>query len=282
MGCGNSEVSPATDANVPKEEQHRPRSLTELLDSYPASVLTAAVSKEPEKSKHDDGEELVELEFTIDFKVDQTKYDAFIEELIPLLEKVATKSGEAFIRTQSAEYTSDRLEFGDPYYIEWIDEDRDRMVIESGEVQFHTPKLMVIPKNAFHIKCSEADMNTENELNMIVSTNSSATDERLTFRWFHIPNQSISSGINRIDVSLQNKAGKEMDRDFLSWEHLTTTPGIRTGVDESNDCAFAVISPFFMDQQRMEICRSIEIPRSMTLSAQQAENLAEIKCTVIP
>lgn len=263
----------ADDAQKQIETEKDAKKLLRLaFEGYPANAIKAEVIGTP-KRRHGTGEEIV-LECDLEISVDMQQYDTIVaKKLVPVLEKVALRKGEYFQQGKKANpiFDLDRFHLG----ISISGTDEKPWPVSFGtilQLEGDSPRGML------------PDLPRRDEQPVLIKVNSShsGSDERMTWKWYHVPRESMTSWdwgqlTSRIavDIIFFDKGMAEISRDQVVIEGACI-PGLALGQGNYDS---ATLSPYYLFKLDY-FTRTVTVKRKIKFAPSELQKMSTIRCAV--
>ena len=247
-----------------KVEKQAAESLQEALQGFPATFIRAEVVGEP-RIKKKSGTSVV-LEYDLMVSIDPDTFDSFTTKLIPILDKTATAKGEVFASAQVDETFQNNTFDSLQGMFDWNTAVRMKDHIRFSPVMRYKEDIRSewLFKTEFGRQSLKSTLD-ESQMVVAVNIKRSGSDDRTTWKWYHVPlSKSFASRI-AIDIRFNDKTGRELSREQFQFDPYSSRyiPGV---VYQNSYPVFeAMIAPYHM-LPRGGYCRTITIPLEVTLT----------------
>jgi hypothetical protein len=263
----------------------------ELLESrfkgFPANCVRTEPVGSPKVIKREEAE--TTLEYTIRVAVNEKKYDTFVKAILPVLEGCTKRKGEIHSeRDQQWEQKYKGIESRRNRYIEsdprtqasaWFIRD---IFPKWQSVEVIPSKLMVIRNNDYQAGMPEfwrsrADDGMDNgHMFMIVNASRTKLDDRITWKWYIIPN------LSKLDRTVVIKTSLTDDKDTeITFDHLEiATIGMAVPDLRSVYNRHAFLAPYVHVDSQV-FFRSMDIAIKCRVATEDLRRIHRIRCQVI-
>jgi len=161
------------------------------------------------------------MTFELTISGDMEKYDQWQKKLVPVLEQLATKSGEEFM---VASVTQDL----------YLTTALSNMLVENE----YFPRQRMLSDQAFLKSCAGFRSGAFNgggdyKFTLLVNTGRNKLNDRTTWKWFTLPPTCVETACAarrvKVEASFLDKNGDEVVKDVLEWPLLGRDPanGVR-------------------------------------------------------
>ena len=242
------------------------------FEGYPGNVIKAEVTGTPVR-KPGKGEDII-LVCNLEISVDMEQYDAIANKrLFPVLEKVALRKGEYFQNGEEERQAFTSV-FGLSISGKRLSEDHFQS----------TGKIMKLKGGKAQERILEkAHKLLDKKSEMIITVNSarSGSDDRTTWKWYHVPQEDVFHLEDRrrkprIEVAIIfcDKGMMEISRDQMTIEG-THIPGLMVMNVSPQP---ATLSPYLLSSDFYT--RSFAVKREIRFVPSELQKMSSIRCSV--
>jgi hypothetical protein len=260
--------------------------LQKALATYPAEILIAEVKGKPTIAHENNGNIAMKFELTV--QGDMDKYDQWQKRAIPLLEQLATKSGEKFVKASVIQDSYLTTALSNVLVNEYSDDAGKRRIL--SDPAFIRSCVAFRRFEAPGVGLGVFNDDGQDRVTFVVNTGRNKLQDRTTWRWFSLPLTCPERRI-RVEVMFLDKSGGEVVKDVLQFEGRgCTCPGrllmykCSGGICEIDG---AVLSPYWLVftsayPQSVSYAPSLTLTRSIDITPGEFESIATTRCVIKP
>jgi hypothetical protein len=180
--------------------------MKELFKGFPESVMKVAVV---EPKPVDSEENRIQLQYTIDISLDREKYNAFVDRIIPKLEKLAIRQGEWDL---TAEEDDERKLDNPPPGVAPLYHLPGLLRVRYSQVGTALDPSLIAAKTMWELD----KINFKTQMVVVVNTVRNDRGDRTTWRWFHVARPEMTEPKLSVKVDFLDRNSNVVTRDTIS------------------------------------------------------------------